>query len=205
MSSQLRKHHPGEDILALYAGGDLDWSERLRVALHVHGCTACGQQVANQRAIRADVASLRQTPAAAAAEIGDWDRLSEEMTANIRLGISAAECVGPAKREPNPFGGFFWKPAVMAASAFVLLTGAFLLNMPLDRIERLWHLRDHSGLVLESSASGIEMRRDGRALMSVRDPDRKSHRVAANLDGSMSLGYVDDETGQVTIINVAGQ
>jgi hypothetical protein len=49
------------------------------------------------------------------------------------------------------------------------------------------------------------MRRDGRPVITVRHPDRKAHDVAANLDGSMSAGYVDDETGQVTIINVAGQ
>ena len=93
----------------------------------------------------------------------------------------------------------------MTAGAFVLLTGAFLINMPLGRIAALWQSKDHSGLVLESTAAGIEMRRDGRAVISVRHPDRKAHEVAANLDGSMSAGYVDDETGQVTIINVSGQ
>jgi hypothetical protein len=199
---QKQHQHPGEDILALHSSGDLDFKDRLRVALHIRGCSTCREHVANHKSLQADLASLRAT---SSDPLGDWDRLSEEMTANIRLGISAAECVGPASRRTSRFAGFFWNPAVMAAGAFALLTGAFLLNMPLDRIERLWHLRDHSGLVLESTASGIEMRRDGRALISVHHPDRKSHDVAANLDGSMSAGYVDDETGQVTIINVAGQ
>jgi hypothetical protein len=198
MSSQ----HPGENILALHASGDLDLRDRLRVALHVRGCGACSRQVANYQSLRADLASIQAT---SDERLSDWDRLSEEMTANIRLGISAAECVGPARKGRSYFAGFFWNPAVMAAGAFVLLTGAFLLNMPLDRIGRLWHLKDQSGLVLESTSSGIEMRRDGLAVISVHHPDRKSHDVAANLDGSMSAGYVDDETGQYTIINVAGQ
>ena len=199
----MRNQHPNEDMLALYAGGDLDFIERIQVAFHVGRCDACGRQVANHKMIRADLASVREQ---AADSRNDWDRLSDEMTANIRLGISMAECAGPApaKRE-NPFEGFFWKPAVMASGAFVLMAGAFALNMPMDRIQRLWQGRDHSGLVLESTAGGIEMRRDGRAVITVRHPDRNSHAVAANLDGSMSAGYVDDETGQVTIINVAGQ
>lgn len=207
--------HPGEDVLSLYAGGDLDWTDRWRVGLHVNGCGECRQHVSNHRAIRADLASLR----ASAGSIGksnavddvnrlsgaDWDRMSEEMTANIRLGISAAECVGPGPADRTRFAGFFWNPATMAAGAFLLLTGAFLLNMPLDRIQRLWHLKDQTGLVLESTSAGIEMRRDGRAVISVHHPDRTSQDVTANLDGSMSAGYVDDETGQVTIINVGGQ
>jgi anti-sigma factor RsiW len=202
MSSSTSTKHPGEDTLALYAGGDLDWIERVRVALHVRGCNPCRQHVANYQEIRA---GLKSVSGRHSDPLSDWDRLSEEMAANIRLGISAAECVGPAPRESRRFSSFFWRPPVMAAGAFALLTGAFLLNMPLDRIARIWQLKDQTGLVLESTAAGIEMRRDGRPVITVRHPDRKAHDVAANLDGSMSAGYVDDETGQVTIINVAGQ
>ena len=195
--------HPAENMLALYAGGDLDFVERMRVAVHVRGCSGCGQQVANHKLLRADLQSVRDQTAD---PLGDWDRLSDEMTANIRLGLSMAECVGPAPgNHQRQFTGFFWKPPVMASAALVLFATAFFVNMPLDRIQRLWQGRDHSGLVLESTSAGIEMRRDGRAVITVRHPDRKSHAVAANLDGSMSAGYVDDETGQVTIINVAGQ
>ena len=94
----------------------------------------------------------------------------------------------------------------MAAGALALFAGAFVLNMPVDRLWNRLAVRDQSGLVLEATDAGLEMRRDGRAVISVRHPDRKtSHAVAANLDGSMSAGYVDDETGQVTIINVSGQ
>ena len=203
--------HPNEDMLALYAGGDLEFIERMRVALHVRGCGACRLQLADHQAIRADLASARERTSE---PLGDWDRMSDEMTANIRLGISMAECAGPGRsttqgrRRGDRFSGFFWRPSVMASGAFVLFTGAFVLNMPTDKmikIGKLFESKDHSGLVLESTATGIEMRRDGRAVISVRHPDRKSHDVAANLDGSMSAGYVDDETGQVTIINVAGQ
>ena len=194
--------HPSEDILALYAGDDLDFVERIRVALHVRGCGACRRHVANHRAILADLVSLRKGPV----DELNWDRLSEEMSANIRLGISMAECVGPAPVEKRNAVFGDWKPVMFAAGALVLLSGAFLLNMPLDRIARVWSLKDQTGLVLESTASGIEMRRDGRPLITVRHPDRKaSQDVSANLDGSMRQGFVDDETGQVTIINVASQ
>ena len=197
----MSSHHPVENILALYAGGDLDWADRLRVAFHVRGCGECERQVADLKAIRTSLAAGHSDP------IPDWDRLSDEMTANIRLGISMAECVGPARREPKfSLAGLFSKPAVLAAAGgLAVLAGGFMLNMPLDRISRLWHLTDHSGLVLQSTDAGIEMRRDGQAVITVRHPNRKTHEVSANLGGSMSAGYVDDETGQVTIINVAGQ
>lgn len=195
--------HPAENMLALYAGGDLDLVERIRVTFHVRGCEACGRQVAHHRMLRADLQSVRERTTD---PLGDWDRLSDEMTANIRLGLSMAECVGPLPKDRHKhFTGYFWKPPVMASAALVLFATAFFINMPLDRIQRLWQGRDHSGLILESTLAGIEMRRDGRAVITVRHPDRKSPAVAANLDGSMSAGYVDDETGQVTIINVAGQ
>lgn len=194
--------HLSEDILALYAGGDLDLFEHVRGSLHVRGCGQCGQRVENYRSIRRDLASVREKHAD---PLGDWDRLADEMTANIRLGISMAECVGSAREERAP--SWFAQPAVLAVSgATLLFLGAFALNMPIAQIWNRINVRDQSGLVLESSAAGIEMRRDGRAIISVHPADRRpSHIVAANLDGSMSAGYVDDETGQVTIINVAGQ
>ena len=197
--------HPNENILALCAGGDLDFIERMLVTLHVRRCGGCRERLASFKAIRNDLASVREKHSD---PLGDWDRLSDEMTANIRLGISMAECAGLA---PNPhsrvFDGFLARPAVLATGgATLLFLGAFALNMPVGQIWERVMLRDQTGLVLESTAAGIEMRRDGRRVISVHPPDRKASRaVAANLDGSMSAGYVDDETGQVTIINVAGQ
>ena len=207
------RKHPNEEILALYAGRDLEWLERLPVSLHVRGCGACRDRVANFNAVCGDLASVREKHAD---PLGDWDRLSDEMTANIRLGLSMAECVGPVPQELHGrvFDGFLGRPAVLAfGGATLLFLGAFALNMPVEKIWNRLTLRDQSGLVLESTAAGIEMRRDGYRIISVHPfpvPSavagrKQSQAVAANLDGSMSAGYVDDETGQVTIINVAGQ
>jgi anti-sigma factor RsiW len=208
MKRLLAGKHPMEEMLALYASGDIELIERLRIALHIHGCGACREHVANHKSIRADLVRLRKGPVPFRRE-GDlnWDRLSEEMTANIRLGISMAECVGPARGEGRHLAfGNAWRPVAITLGAGVLLAGAFLLNMPLDRIAKIWGVKDQSGMVLEATSTGIEMRRDGLPVISVRHPDRKAgHEVAVNLDGSMSARDVDDDTGQVTIINVAGQ
>ena len=91
--------HPNESTLALFAadsGGDLELLERARVALHLRRCAGCRQQVSDFQALRADLASMRER---STGPLGDWDRLSDEMTANIRLGLSMAECVGPAPRQ----------------------------------------------------------------------------------------------------------
>ena len=199
------KKHPNEGILALYAGGDLEFIERLRVSLHVRGCGECRRRVANFETMRTDLASIREKHAD---PLGDWDRLADEMTANIRLGISMAQCVGPAPEERLPsYGGFWGRPAVLAtAGAATLFIGAFFINMPVERIWNRLTAKPQLGLVLEATSGGLEMRRDGMRVMSVHAPDRQASKmVAANLDGSMSANYVDDDTGQVTIINVAGQ
>lgn len=199
------KHHPGEEILALFAGGDLDLLDRIGVALHIRRCRTCAQQLANHKAIRQDLRAGETVPPAELESL-DWERLSDEMGANIRLGLEAAECVGrPAKHE-NPAAQWL-RPVLLASGAFVLLAGAFFLNMPLDRVVRLWHMqREQGGTVLEATAAGIEVRQDGRAVITVRHPDRRQSReVSANLDGSLRASYVDEETEQVTIINVSGQ
>ena len=203
MKQYLAGKHPVEAALALYASGDLELVERFRIAVHVRHCGACRQHVGNHRTIRRDLVELRKGPV----DDLNWDRLSEEMTANIRLGISMAECVGPARSDrAHPWFGGVWRPVAITMAAGAVLTGAFLLNMPLDRISKIWGAKDQSGMVLEATATGIEMRRDGLPVISVRHSERKAgHEVAANLDGSMSARDVDDETGQVTIINVAGQ
>ena len=224
--------HPTESRLALYAGGDLDFLDRLQVGWHVRGCSRCGSTVASHKVLRrALVEPIDSAAGESVKELfpSNWNRLGDEMTANIRLGLSAAECIGPAK---PPFGrGQFrtwktgsrskytrfaqpvsraWVPAVTAFGLCLLSAGAFWLNTPPEQrhtLARAWDAISHGGVaqgergvILEVSQTGLEMKQDGRALIAVRSP--RPATMSASLGGSIRAGYVDDETGQVTYTNV---
>ena len=80
--------HPDEADLALYAGHDLDFISKWRIERHVAGCRECREAVDSFGALRSGIASLGELPPGIS-----WNRLASEMKANIRLGLSAGECV----------------------------------------------------------------------------------------------------------------
>jgi len=80
----LMRHLPQSD-LALYAGGDLSLWRRTIARAHLNGCPDCRGWVA---AYRTDRESLRPLATAMPAGV-NWDRLTVEMSANIRVGLAA--------------------------------------------------------------------------------------------------------------------
>ena len=120
--------HMKDTDLALYATGDLRPWQRAVVHLHVRQCERCSQTVEE---FRADGRALRDA-AAGLPDGVDWARLSAEMTANIRVGLAAGECVSPRRVQrvrqwiPNS-----WRPVALAsmvtAGLAALLVGA---NLP---------------------------------------------------------------------------
>lgn len=82
--------HPEAHELALYISRDLTAWRNFVVGRHMTFCPAC----------RREAAALREASMAFAAEANampdgaEWDRLSLEMRANIRLGLEAGECIG---------------------------------------------------------------------------------------------------------------
>src|ERR1700736_3003585 len=106
------RRHGMETDLALYAAGDLPfWRSALvglRVRLHLRGCDECRELA---EAMRADRAELRRSADDLPADISkncDWDQLAAEMTANIRVGLAAGECVTPRERK---VAAISWRPA----------------------------------------------------------------------------------------------
>jgi hypothetical protein len=57
-------------------------------------------------------------------------------------------------------------------------------------------------MVLEGSASGVELRKGSRTSVRLLVAGHKPDQFSANLDGSMRAQYVDEESGQVTVTNV---
>jgi len=186
--------HPSEDVLALFAGGDLGLLERWRVRRHLNQCERC----------RTELAQFEIAGGVLADETGrvpeglDWGPLSREMAANIRLGLAAGEIVGPVQKAPQVLA---WKPAVVVASATGLLITAWWLNVPRSRhVPETSHTTVAAALVQETD-SGIEVK-SGKGSLTLLRPRTASAALQVSAPGSLRDRYVDDETGQVTINNV---
>lgn len=212
------KRHVKETDLALSASGDLTLWQRAAVHLHVRRCELCADRLEE---FRADAKVLRD--AAAGLPDGlDWARLSAEMTANIRVGLAAGECVAPRGRSRKSQSSFIperWRPVALAscgaAMLAMLLAGSWWLNMPSQDVQTLnhvmrsiWHGRkampEERGPVIEASSDGIELRKDGGSL-GVSQDSAQLMTVSVSTQGSASAHYVDQDTGQVTITSVYAQ
>jgi anti-sigma factor RsiW len=202
--------HAAETDLALYASGDLSLWRRAALRVHVAGCDPCRKQVEE---FRADSAVLRDTAGELPMGV-NWDRLSREMTANIRVGLAAGECVAPKKHRVERLS---WKPVAVMAGVAVLLMGAWVLNVPAEQTRSLTSgiarmFGGHSaapaiedrGTMVEASERGVELRSNGRTL-TVSSGTAAPVRVSASLQGTARASYADGDTGQVTITAVYTQ
>jgi hypothetical protein len=224
------KTHLADSTLALYATGDLDFRNRLAAAWHVRTCARCASIA---KSFETDILFRRES-AASMPLPSNWDELADEMAANIRLGLSAAECIRDVQpRRENRLGelrrpalrseataagrpGWFWKPAAGISAAMAVVLTVWIGSMPPEQtrvFSRVWDAVAHGRpapaerpyVVLESSAQGIEMRQGSRTSLKVLVMGQNPDQFSANLDGSMRAQYVDDQSGQVTVTNVYAQ
>ena len=186
--------HPNQSVLSLYAGRDLDWFTQWRTERHLAGCRECRDELQAFVAARHNLAALNELPAI------PWNRLAAEMKANIRLGLAAGECV---RRERTagplvPFGLLSSARALTAGVSVMLLVAAGLF---LERPTPATPPAVTEGAVLRATANGIELREGGQtlSLLHARSTDVT---YSAGAQGSMRAGYVDSDTGNVTINNL---
>ena len=200
--------HVMETDLALYAAGDLPFWRSALVQLHVRGCDECRGLV---EALRADREELRRSADTLPASISnvDWEQLTAEMTANIRVGLAAGECVTPRERK---VAAVSWRPVAIAAGLIVLLAGAWWLNIPRTDTEtigralrdmatggrRLSSPQEERGPVVGASSSGVELVENGGRL-GIEQGGLEPVMYSVSTEGSASARYVDQDTGQVTI------
>ena len=199
--------HPDERQLALYAGEDCGWIERFSIRRHVARCRSCRSLA---EAYKEDRESVRREAAQLPPEM-DWDRVAAEMTANIRVGLEAGECVADSTRRPLRVS---WRPAFAAVALATVLLAGWYLNFPVDQrmslgrgIARLWNrqpARAAAGVSLETTRNGIQVSENGSAL-AMMNPTAAPQVVVVNTSGSLRASYVDDDTGQVTVTNVYAQ
>ena len=186
--------HPSEADLALLAGGDCGWIERLRLNNHVSHCGDCQDAMASFAEIRSSLHEMA-LPVAAVDE-AKWERLAGEMRANIRLGLAAGECVAAGRVESAP-KQWFPRFAYGAAGVVVLLGAGMFLRGLLPHPE----IPIARAAVVESTAKGIQVRTTAGTMTLLNQSDAEPDRTITS-QGAVRARYVDGNTGTVTITSV---
>ncbi|MEO8098744.1 MAG: hypothetical protein ABI811_13665 [Acidobacteriota bacterium] len=206
--------HPLVTDLALHASGDLSGWQRFVTTLHCNRCEQCRGKIQGFLLDRERMLAGREE----LPEGLDWDRLSAEMTANIRVGLAAGECVSPLSshesQKASLFTGWNWRPAAAIAGLMVVFAGAWSLNLPssdsaaigrvfqnITRGSRPTAIGEDRGPVVQASSEGIEFRENGSTL-GVSSSGSQPVAVSVSFSGSASARYVDNDTGQMTITTV---
>jgi hypothetical protein len=201
--------HPDEAQLALFAGGDLGLWDRWQVGRHVSRCSGCQSEVA---ALRAASEQVREAAPDLPKDL-NWNRLAEEMTGNIRVGLAAGEAIA---RFDRPIGGvrparLGWNAILVIACATVVFVTAFWTSLPREQAQHLsaalqkiftgqggrHAVVSQDDVMLEASSSSIQVKENGRTMM-LTHPRSDGVTVSINMRGSAGVRYVDADTGQVT-------
>jgi len=205
--------HPLEADLALFAGRDLNFLSDWRIGRHVSGCERCRATVGAFEALRSETAALGELPPEIA-----WNRLASEMKANIRLGLSAGECVAGGRfgdAPPKRLGGFGfeWKP--FSLRRFGFQTPLAYAGVALLVLAGLWLQRPEPPLAQSAIANGatvLAVTRDGVELSEAGGSfglrygtaprDAREINYSVDAKGSMGARYVDTRTGYVTVVSM---
>lgn len=204
--------HPANSELALFAGNDLGFWMQRRTGRHILNCPQCQLEVNALQQARAGLLDLTADLPAGL----NWNRLSQEMTGNIRVGLAAGECVAGFEKSVHQGRPRFRYTAAALACAMVVVTGTLWFNLSpgqrnlvsdaFSRIrwERIGPVRPilaQDSVILEASPMAIEVKANGRTL-SLMHPRSDGGTVSVNMQDSAGVRYVDADTGQVTINKV---
>lgn len=186
--------HPNQAALALHAGGDLSVFARWRMERHLAGCDRCRGEVAAFQALRSSTADLNEIP-----EL-PWQSMAAEMRANIRLGISAGECVRPAERKPAP--RFGWRPVAAIVGVAALLVAAVAIEFERYELTML-----PVGVPARVDNAFLQTAPDGIGSQSLRLMYRGARDVqlTASAGGSIEAHYTDPKTSYMTVSEVDAQ
>lgn len=187
-----RNGHPDSATLALQAGGDLGWFAAWKTARHVAGCADCRDEIEGFREMRALLPEINEMP-----EL-HWNRIAGEMRANIRLGLSAGECVRESaqpEREVHLFGGF--RTALAMAGVIALLVTGLILERPTPSIVSA------QVPVVQKTRAGIERRSGDQGFALIHSGvEVKDVTYTVGAQGTMEASFVDPQTNLVTMTKV---
>ncbi len=216
--------HPAPAQIALFAGDDLGRWNRWRVSRHVARCSVCRDEV---QALRDATAQLRDLTDEMAqlppvlSNASNWNRLADEMTGNIRVGLAAGEAIALFDKPLRTRHRLGWNAAMVVLGATAIFAIAFWTSLPpqqaehllsslerirVERIGTLLHSASattgampgaaQEDVVLEASSSSIQVRENGRSMSLI--PHSDGATVSVSMHGSAGVRFVDADTGQVT-------
>jgi hypothetical protein len=183
--------HPDQATLALHAGGDLGWLQSWTTARHVARCGECRDEIAAYQGVREMLPELNEIPGL------PWNRIADEMRANIRLGLAAGECVRetPSLRYTPLFAGA--RMALAMGAVLALVVSGFVLERPTPSI------MSAAVPVAETTKDGIQTRAGDRGFVLMNqgaDPRYVSY--TTGVQGTKGASYVDQKTDNVTMTKV---
>lgn len=188
------RHHPAERELALHAGGDLPWARRLAVAWHLRRCGACRRELERFRSSLEDLRASSVLPAGL-----NWESLAAEMKANIRLGLAAGEAIRSRDRTEELRAADWRAAAIVTATLAIVAVAGWTLQRsavppPASGAE----------VVLRPTEKGLAVEWGGQEA-AVFGPGKAPAAAAVSWDGAVRAPFLDEETGQVTIYDVAAR
>lgn len=178
--------HPNQAALALHAGGDLGAFARWRMERHLAQCDRCKKEVSGFQTVRDSIAELADVP-----EL-PWGLMAAEMRANIRLGLSAGECVRASESRSTFYLG--WRSVVAMASIAALIVTGLVLERPRIRVSR------EETAALQTSPDGI-----GTQTMRLMYRGAEGVQLSASAGGSVQAHYTDPATSYMTVSEVDAQ
>jgi hypothetical protein len=218
--------HPLQAHIALFAGGDLGRWERWRLARHCAHCAECGQELQSLRDARSQLRELTSQMADLPNGLS-WNRLADEMTGNIRVGLAAGEAIAlfdkPLRTtararalgtEPGlgmrGWLGLRWNAALVVLGATVIFGIAFWTSLPpqqaghlLAALERI--RTERIGTFVHSSSGGFGTTAAGASAEDVvLEASSSSIQVRENGRAMSLIPHSDGATVSVNMHGSAG-
>jgi hypothetical protein len=185
--------HVAENTLALYAGRELGWWRRFRIARHLRSCDQCRRQAEEFLDLREFLSARQDEPPAGL----DWDEAAAAMKANIRLGIAAGQCVEPLAASG---AATRWRAPALALPVLAMIVVGWLLQSLAPPLP-ITTEQEPTAVLLSAGPAGIGVEQDGRGFRLLQPVAARDVEVSVRGD-SIRSRYLDGETGQVTISHV---
>lgn len=195
--------HPSDAELALHAGGDLGWLRQKLTARHLRNCGVCQATVVEFSELRPLVRDLPDL---------QWKSMASEMTANIRLGLEAGECVSVARTRRDWGLGtreIAWPRLALASLVLFAMAGVgYIVQHPISggtpgAFSTAPVSLQANGMLMEASESGLQVNEAGQTLRLLNTSGSSVSRSVGSR-GELGARYLDSN-GYVTISQVYGQ
>lgn len=197
--------HPKPTELALYATGDLPLLQRVALRWHLRSCASCRNELTELGRAIIDVQSGAVRQAMSIAPVLDWSALEREMVGNIGVGLAAARCIDKVGTHRN----VLWRGALLVSVLAVLFTLGWFTHVPgeqnqhlLGSVERLFH-RDLSPSARFAVRAETQQLGLGTGAAGITFFHPPALNTASYGDSQLDVRYLDEETGEVTLLTVA--